>query len=304
MPPDREVSGEEAVQKARHTVNIESADPELGMVMGGGSYVEGFLSQVMAIPFEGNEFVGCASQPGSVFTYTQTNLNRRHFMVNGTLTLENIILCGDEGLAHNRGGAEMRDGGHLIMNDGSVIRNNQASSGGGVHVTGAGIPDNPSFGSGGGIMLDSTAVFNMHGGEITGNTTPADIGMGGGVFMGNGARFNMHSGALIANNEAHYGGGVAVWVFTAAGNFIMHGGIIEGNTANDGGGIYWQNRVALGNITVGNNAAVYNNTADVTRVYDQLNLEHSGRINPGTITVDFEHAFNNDDIYTDGGIVQ
>ncbi|MCL2565891.1 MAG: hypothetical protein FWE24_08825, partial [Defluviitaleaceae bacterium] len=191
VPPDREVSGEEAVQEARHTVNIESANPELGMVMGGGSYVEGFLSQVMAIPFEGNEFVGwyindelvsqenvyrfrvlgdtkliarfapapddglriyvsnhvelmaavasapingellsivatqsfdaqpgnqiiiptgantvLASQPGSVFTYTQTNLNRRHFMVNGTLTLENIILCGDEGLAHNRGGAE------------------------------------------------------------------------------------------------------------------------------------------------------------------------------------------------------
>jgi len=345
------------------------------------------------------------SQQGNTFTYTQTNSNRRHFMVNGNLTLENITISGNPQSTVNHGGIEVRDGGHLMLQDGSTIANNRAAAAaGGVHISGAnsrmtmyggiisgnhtnsagggvyasrdaeftmyggtiegnfasrwgggvrvhngsvfnlhngtihnntsnagggGVAggansvftmhggaitdnnvistptpgENSSFGNGGGVLIDGTVVFTMNGGEISGNTAAEGFGVGGGVAVlvnGSAGRFNMQGGEIFGNQAAN-GGGVAIRGVTNATAIVMNitGGEITQNTAaNNGGGIYWLASTALRNVAIGSGAAVYNNHASAARIDNALNQEHGSRINPGTVTEGFEHAFNNLDIKT------
>ena len=76
-------------------------------------------------------------------------------------------------------------------------------------------------------------VFNMYGGEISGNSSIASMfNRGGGVEVSsNNAIFNMYGGK-ISGNTASAGGGVMVW-----GTFNMYDGEISGNVADDGGGV-------------------------------------------------------------------
>lgn len=88
--------------------------------------------------------------------------------------------------------------------------------------------------SGSGVSVKAGAVFNMYGGNITGN----EVTIGGsGVSVEAGADFNMHGGSITKNtalNNSAKGGGVNNY-----GIFTMTGGTISGNqggTANGGGG--------------------------------------------------------------------
>lgn len=88
--------------------------------------------------------------------------------------------------------------------------------------------------SGSGVSVEAGAVFNMYGGNITGN----EVTIGGsGVSVKAGAAFNMYGGSItknIALNTMGKGGGVNNY-----GTFTMTGGTISGNqggTANGGGG--------------------------------------------------------------------
>ena len=88
--------------------------------------------------------------------------------------------------------------------------------------------------SGSGVSVKAGAVFNMYGGNITGN----EVTIGGsGVSVEAGADFNMHGGSITKNtalNNIAKGGGVNNY-----GIFTMTGGTISGNqggTANGGGG--------------------------------------------------------------------
>jgi len=127
--------------------------------------------------------------------------------------------------------------------------------------------------------------------------------VGGGVAVlvnGSAGRFNMQGGEIFGNQAAN-GGGVAIRGVTNATVIVMNitGGAITQNTAaNNGGGIYWLQATALRNVAIGSGAAVYNNHASAARIDNSLNQEHSSRINPGTVTEGFEHAFNNLDIKT------
>ena len=87
---------------------------------------------------------------------------------------------------------------------------------------------------GSGVSVEAGAVFNMYGGNITGN----EVTIGGsGVSVEAGAAFNMHGGSITKNtalNNIAKGGGVNNY-----GIFTMTGGTISGNqggTANGGGG--------------------------------------------------------------------
>ncbi len=81
--------------------------------------------------------------------------------------------------------------------------------------------------SGGGVSVNG--IFNMNGGNITGNT--ATTSYGGGVFVDITGQFTM-SGGAISGNMADFGGGVC-----AFGTFNMTAGEISGNKASAGGGV-------------------------------------------------------------------
>jgi len=151
---------------------------------------------------------------------------QRHFIVNGTLRLENVMLSGNYPIiTANHGGIMVNAGGSLYMGEGSVIRNNRATNGAGVHVSG------------------TNAQFIMDGGEISGNHAPAPTGSGGvgGVFVENAAVFIMNGG-VIYNNSGRLGGGVRVGTSAAFPpntdtRMYMYGGEIYNNTGSVGGGI-------------------------------------------------------------------
>jgi uncharacterized repeat protein (TIGR02543 family) len=147
------------------------------------------------------------------------NLNSRGtlFTVAGgvTLTLDNTIVL--RGQSNNNASlVKVNRGGTLVMNTGSEISGNTASS------------------SGGGVYVDGT--FTMNGGEISGNTASASSG--GGVYVSSGT-FTMIGGTISGNTASasgSYGGG---GVFVSGGTFTMSGGTISGNTAAaSGGGVY------------------------------------------------------------------
>lgn len=53
-------------------------------------------------------------------------------------------------------------------------------------------------------------IFNMYGGQISGNTATGDEGYGGGVYVFGGGKFNMYGGEISGNSATTFGGGVAV----------------------------------------------------------------------------------------------
>jgi uncharacterized repeat protein (TIGR02543 family) len=113
-----------------------------------------------------------------------------------------------------------------------------------VHMyDGAKISGNTSTGAGGGVYLNYTSVFTMHGGEISGNTASGAVyslqllagnGGGGGVALVRNSKFIMNGG-IIKDNRAQIGGGVFVSAkisnVSAGPSFIFNGGTISDNTA-------------------------------------------------------------------------
>jgi len=215
-----------------------------------------------------NITVTSADTPGVPFTITQTNTGQRHFIIQqGTLTLNNIILCGGS-IAINSGGIEFSTANnfqHLYLGAGSVIENNHAPQGGGVFMRGSnasstingGIIRNNEAVNGGGVSVTSNSTLTMLDGAVENNTAATQGGgvqvaiatfnmvygiiygneanSGGGVFMSNAASTMTMQGGYIVNNEAAvYGGGVSV---TASSSFIMEDGVISDNHANHGGGV-------------------------------------------------------------------
>jgi hypothetical protein len=160
---------------------------------------------------------------------------------------KNVTLRNNHNLAGDTGGV-MVLGGFLTL-EGTITDNSTIGDGGGVYVTGTGsnfmmeagavISNNhaPS-GNGGGVYVDSFAIFTMNGGTIGGSALadPNKALNGGGVYM-NGADFYMNSGDIL-NNEADPGDGGGV--HNNGVNFRVYGGTITQNKANfgRGGGVF------------------------------------------------------------------
>lgn len=181
---------------------------------------------------------------GAPWTLTQQAPLKRHFIVNGGLTLDNIILNGN-----NAAGGVYVNNGAITMNDGAVITkcySGPAGSGCGIALekstfimNGGEISynrNNSRYGvSGGGINLEDS-VAEMNGGKIHHNAST----WGGGVEIGTGSSFTMNGGEIYSNEAtAESGGGVHVYV---RGTFVMNSGAIYKNTASvdsgAGGGVF------------------------------------------------------------------
>jgi len=117
----------------------------------------------------------------------------------------------------------------LIMNDGTVLQNNN---------------HNYSSGSryGGGISMQTTGtcIFTMNGGVIRNNMSAAGGGVNLNASSGAVCTFIMNGGSIIGNAATSQGGGVYMYGNTTGGSarFIMNGGQISGNSAYTGGGLY------------------------------------------------------------------
>jgi len=176
------------------------------------------------------------------YTLTRSTGSARHFvLLNSTLILEDITLCGDGAnlLGTNRGGVVIN--GHLIMRNGAIITGNSQNSGGGVLVgtddtltmEGGEISGNAASVFGGGVTTTGTGVINMHDGIISNNVAP----VAGGVYVAWNGIFTMHGGIIYGNQAlASSGGGVHSGSVIGNSTFIMHGGVISGNVASQSGG--------------------------------------------------------------------
>jgi hypothetical protein len=195
-----------------------------------------------------------------------------------TLTLRNITLVG---LTTDQNSAtidnqfspliRVQSGGHLILEDGAVIKGNTSpdSDGGGVYVM--------------------EGVFDMTGGTISGNIALD----GGGVVVWQGV-FNM-TGGTISGNTALAGGGVAVM---GGGVFNMTGGTISGNTAdNRGGGVYVEGGGAFHKTGGG---TIYGDT-DNTQSGDE-NTAMYVFINAGHAVLYRDHYYRNATLYPEDDI--
>jgi len=161
-----------------------------------------------------------------------TNGGGVHIAYNATFVMNSGVI--QNHVAANEGGAVHSSGLFEMMGD-SRIYNNQAQSGGGVHIS---ILDAARAYRSRFVLSDNAVIE----GNSANGTTPA--GQGGGVRVaGVGAAIEMHGGAIY-NNYAIFGGGVHI-----SGNattiFTMTGGRIYGNQAllgttpnNNGGGVF------------------------------------------------------------------
>ena len=147
-------------------------------------------------------------------------------------------------------------------------------------------------GGGGAIALDDQqCIFNMYGGEISGNNGK---NYGGAIFrkfnanMPNttGGTFNMYGGT-IKNNTAKNGG---AFFSTTGGTINMTGGTISGNTAtmnsNDAGGgaIYMRGN---GKINISGSAQITGNSSSldggaILMGWGTINISDSAKINNNT----------------------
>ena len=147
-------------------------------------------------------------------------------------------------------------------------------------------------GGGGAIALDDQqCIFNMYGGEISGNNGK---NYGGAIFrkfnanMPNttGGTFNMYGGT-IKNNTAKNGG---AFFSTTGGTINMTGGTVSGNTAtmnsNDAGGgaIYMRGN---GKINISGSAQITGNSSSldggaILMGWGEINISGSAKINSNT----------------------
>jgi len=149
------------------------------------------------------------------YVLTQQNTNQRHFILYGTLRLENVVVSGNyPDITTNHGGITVNTGAHLIIEDGGVIANNRAANGGGIYVTG------------------EETLVTMNGGILEGNSASR---YGGGIYISNGTLFVMNNG-IIRNNTARFGGGITLNTDIAT-KMYMFNGEIYGNVAQRGGAV-------------------------------------------------------------------
>ena len=215
-------------------------------------------------------------------------LNGKTLASNGTAKIQvknggRLVLCDCQGSGTIKGATQNVWGGACIY-----LYNSTLDMFGGK-LTGGKVTGN---GGGGAIALDDQqCIFNMYGGEISGNNGK---NYGGAIFrkfnanMPNttGGTFNMYGGT-IKNNTAKNGG---AFFSTTGGIINMTGGTISGNTAtmnsnNAGGGaIYMRGN---GKFNISGSAQITGNSSSldggaILMGWGSINISDSAKINNNT----------------------
>ena len=174
------------------------------------------------------------------------------YVYGGTLDMKNCKVEGNITKGYRGGGISGVSGGNVIMDGGTISRNevrgatsSNQNYGGGVYVSSGrftmkgdaiisenilAVADDATSRYGGNVYVHP-GTFEMEGGTISGGNAK----YGAGVYVYSG-EFTMKGGEISGGNANSYGGGVCV---ASYGTFTMTGGIISGNNANSyGGGVY------------------------------------------------------------------
>ena len=259
-------------------------------------------SDVAYQPWNGTD--GISYTNNTAYVYLTGNAT-----IGGHLTVDGktLYLCLNGKTLSSNGTAkiQVKNGGRLVLCDcqgGGTVKGATSGWGGmcvylynsrldmyGGKLTGGKVTGN---GGGGAIALDDQqCIFNMYGGEISGNN---GNNYGGAIFrkfnanMPNttGGTFNMYGGT-IKNNTAKNGG---AFFSTTGGTINMTGGTISGNTAtqssNDAGGgaIYMRGN---GKIDISGRAEITGNSSSldggaILMGWGEINISGSAKINSNT----------------------
>ncbi len=157
------------------------------------------------------------------------------------------VLQNAENLSDSLGGGAINIRlGQVIMYDGAVITSCKAKTGGGVEINSKGDYNRAMFGMAGGKLEDCEAVnggglyvnigmFQMQGGEISGNRAVGEDGETSGDHV---------TGENIGNRRQG-GGGIYIAGESNIAAVLVGNGKIAGNGACNGGGVLLQGRIAL-----------------------------------------------------------
>lgn len=324
----------EAIQNLNGTLTLENVVIQniYGIGPGGAILIDGENKGESRITSIKNCTIrNCMSEQGSAIQITNDNIKEKKGnaekckVVIEDTTIEWNFSWGDYGEQHN--GENTGSGGTIRTNGNCVsnvyltrvkVKNNfSGGSGGGIYWNGAGTAStcctfdgctfdgNIARGQGGGMMLETTFVFNENGEKtvVKNNKALADNSSGGGIVItsyGGNALGVVSTGKYVFNytfteklevtgNTASQGGGISFnfqtyrlngdWndnnkdTYSVTSNINFNGAIISGNTATgfSGGGI------RLYNNTAGNNGN--------RQVYINVNL------NKGTLSNNTAEAY-------------
>ena len=215
-------------------------------------------------------------------------LNSKTLASNGTAKIQvknggRLVLCDCQGSGTIKGATKDVWGGACVY-----LYTSRLDMFGGK-LTGGKVTGN---GGGGAITLDDkNCVFNMYGGEISGNN---GRNYGGAIFQNfainkpnaTGGNFNMYGG-VIKNNTANNGG---AFFSTTGGTINMTGGTISGNKATQnsnnagGGAIYMRGN---GKINISGSAQITGNSSSldggaILMGWGTINISDSAKISNNT----------------------
>ncbi len=223
------------------------------------------------------------------------------------------------GSAQITGNSSSLDGGAILMGWGEInisgsakINSNTASRWGGaiclrqdsnqsttLYMRGGEISDNKANSEGGAVhVLDKDCQFFLYDGKITGNTS----GDGGAIYLNQEPSWLIMQGGEISGNTATGNGG-GVYIYRTGSVCQLYSGKIENNKANGNGGGIYINPSNSGQLRVGNEPLVQNNTVSgkANNVYlpsgktltIEIGMSKGASIGVTTANISYPVAFSN-----------
>ena len=223
------------------------------------------------------------------------------------------------GSAQITGNSSSLDGGAILMGWGEIniagsakINSNTASRWGGaiclrqdsnqsttLYMRGGEISDNKANSEGGAVhVLDKDCQFFLYDGKITGNTS----GDGGAIYLNQEPSWLIMQGGEISGNTATGSGG-GVYIYRTGSVCQLYSGKIENNKASGNGGGIYINPSNSGQLRVGNEPLVQNNTVSgkANNVYlpsgktltIEIGMSKGASIGVTTANISYPVAFSN-----------
>ena len=223
------------------------------------------------------------------------------------------------GSAEITGNSSSLDGGAILMGWGEInisgsakINSNTASRWGGaiclrqdsnqsttLNMRGGEISGNKANSEGGAVhVLDKQCQFFLYDGKITGNTS----GDGGAIYLNQEPSWLIMQGGEISGNTATGNGG-GVYIYRSGSVCQLYSGKIENNKASGNGGGIYINPSNSGQLRVGNEPLVQNNTVSgkANNVYlpsgktltIEIGMSNGASIGVTTANTSYPVAFSN-----------
>ena len=230
-----------------------------------------------------------AKNGGAFFSTTGGTINMTGGTISGNKATQNsdnagggaIYMRGSgtiniSGSAQITGNSSSLDGGAILMGWGTInisgsakINSNTASRWGGaiclrqdsnqsttLYMRGGEISGNRATKEGGAVhVLDKDCMFYLYDGKITGNTS----GDGGAIYLNQEPSWLIMQGGEISGNTVTGNGG-GVYIYRTGSVCQLYSGKIENNKASGSGGGIYINPSNSGQLRVGNEPLVQNNT--------------------------------------------